>query len=61
MAGKLTLPGDPEFRLAFLAYLEWGTRIAIINSSTTEVPEKPDVPMPQLGWGVLGRPYQSKT
>jgi hemoglobin len=26
------LPGDPEFRSAFVAYLEWGTRLAMGNS-----------------------------
>ena len=25
-------PSDPEFRLAFVAYMEWGTRIALIMS-----------------------------
>jgi truncated hemoglobin YjbI len=26
------LPDDPEFRSALLAYLEWGTRLALQNS-----------------------------
>ena len=26
------LPDDPEFRSALLAYLEWGTRLAMQNS-----------------------------
>ncbi|HWD90486.1 MAG TPA: group II truncated hemoglobin [Mucilaginibacter sp.] len=57
-ADELTLPDDPEFRSAFVAYLEWGTRIAVINSNLDEVNESPDVPMPKWGWGVPGGPYQ---
>lgn len=56
-ADELNLPDDPEFRSAFMAYLEWGTRIAVINSNTSEVTESPDVPMPVWGWGVPGGPY----
>jgi len=56
-ADELKLPDDPEFRSAFMAYLEWGTRIAVINSNTDEVTESPDVPMPVWGWGVPGGPY----
>jgi len=26
------LPDDPEFRAAFVGYLEWGTRLALANS-----------------------------
>ncbi len=36
-ADELKLPNDPEFRSAFLAYLEWGTRIAIINSNLDSI------------------------
>lgn len=57
-ADELKLPDDPEFRSAFMAYLEWGTRIAVINSNTDEVTESPDVPMPVWGWGVPGGPYR---
>ena len=56
-ADELQLPDDPEFRSAFLAYLEWGTRIAVINSNLDEVNESPDVPMPKWNWGVPGGPY----
>ncbi len=31
-ADEAGLPSDPEFRSAMLAYLEWGTRIALANS-----------------------------
>jgi hemoglobin len=56
-ADEMSLPADPEFRSAFLAYLEWGTRIAVINSNLDEVSEDPNVPMPKWGWGVPGGPY----
>lgn len=56
-ADELTLPDDPEFRSAFVAYLEWGTRIAVINSNLDGIDEAEDIPMPQWGWGVPGGPY----
>jgi CDGSH-type Zn-finger protein/truncated hemoglobin YjbI len=31
-ADEAGLPTDPEFRAAFIAYIEWGTRIAVENS-----------------------------
>jgi hemoglobin len=44
------LPDDPEFRSAFVAYVEWGTRIALHNSQpSTEV--IPHAPVPRWGWG----------
>ncbi|MEO8201353.1 MAG: group II truncated hemoglobin [Gemmatimonadota bacterium] len=51
------LPADPEFRSAFVAYIEWGTRLAVLNSQPGEVPTL-DQPMPQWGWGVPGGPYR---
>ena len=45
------LPADPEFRSAPVAYLEWGTRIAMHNSRPgAEVVEH--APLPRWGWGV---------
>jgi hemoglobin len=44
------LPADPEFRSALVAYLEWGTRIALGNSQPgAQVPEH--APVPRWGWG----------
>jgi hemoglobin len=43
------LPDDPEFRSAFIAYIEWGTRMAKMFSNGAPGPEKK--PMPQWGWG----------
>ena len=57
-ADELNLPADPEFRSALVGYLEWGSRIAVLNSSAIENPIQPDAPMPQWGWGVPGGPYQ---
>lgn len=49
-ADEAGFPSDPEFRSAFVAYMEWGTRIALIMSQPSmEVPEKS--PMPKWGWG----------
>jgi hemoglobin len=43
-------PDDPEFRSAFVAYVEWGTRIALHNSQDdAEVTEH--APVPCWGWG----------
>lgn len=56
-ADELILPDDPEFRSAFLAYLEWGTRIAVINSQFDSVNGDEQMPMPEWGWGVPGGPY----
>ena len=44
------LPEDPEFRSAFVAYVEWGTRLAFANSQPgAEVVEQ--APVPRWGWG----------
>jgi hemoglobin len=44
------LPSDPEFRSAFLAYVEWGTRLALANSQPGAEPP-PRAPVPRWGWG----------
>jgi hemoglobin len=44
------LPDDPEFRSALVAYLEWGTRLALANSQPgAAVVER--APVPHWGWG----------
>jgi hemoglobin len=50
------LPSDPEFRSALLAYVEWGTRIALANSQPGAQPP-PEAPVPHWGWGEAP-PYQ---
>jgi len=57
-ADELTLPDDPEFRSAFVAYLEWASRIAVLNSKNESVTESQQSPMPKWGWGEPGGPYQ---
>ena len=57
-ADEVGLPEDPEFRSALVGYLEWGSRIAVINSSTSENPVKESEPMPKWDWGATGGPYQ---
>jgi hemoglobin len=50
------LPEDPEFRSAFVAYLEWGTRIAMHNSQPG-ADFAAHAPVPRWGWGEAP-PYQ---
>ena len=56
-ADAVRLPADPEFRSAFVAYLEWGSRLALLNSQDGAAPAL-DAPMPRWGWGEVGGPYQ---
>jgi hemoglobin len=58
-ADELKLPDDPEFRSALVGYLEWGSRLAVINSTTPENPIGSDAPMPKWGWGEVKGPYAS--
>jgi hemoglobin len=44
------MPDDPEFRSAFMAYVEWGSRIALANSQPGAEPP-PEAPVPHWGWG----------
>jgi hemoglobin len=50
------LPADPEFRSALVAYLEWGTRLALGNSQPGAKPAE-HAPVPRWGWGEAP-PYQ---
>ncbi|MBZ9939057.1 group II truncated hemoglobin [Mesorhizobium sp. BR1-1-16] len=52
------LPADPEFRAAVVGYLEWGTRLAVINSADGAVPPPEGAPMPGWNWGPPGGPYR---
>jgi hemoglobin len=58
-ADEVGLPSDPEFRSAFVAYLEWGSRLAVINSQPGAPIADETAPMPRWNWGVPGGPYQS--
>jgi hemoglobin len=44
------LPDDPEFRSALVAYLEWGTRLALANSQPDAAVVE-HAPVPRWGWG----------
>jgi len=50
------MPNDPEFRSALVAYLEWGTRIALGNSQVGAAVIE-HAPVPRWGWGEAP-PYQ---
>lgn len=54
---EVGLANDPEFRSALVGYLEWGSRIAVINSHTKDNPISESEPMPKWGWGETGGPY----
>lgn len=57
-ADEVGLPDDSEFRSAFAAYIEWGSRLAKINSNLGATCDLEEEPMPQWGWGVPGGPYK---
>jgi hemoglobin len=50
------LPDDPEFRAAFVGYVEWGTRLALQNSQPG-ADLVTQAPVPHWGWGVAP-PYR---
>jgi hemoglobin len=56
-ADELRLPDDPEFRSALVGYLEWGSRLAVLNSTTSDNPIDQQAPMPKWGWGEVKGPY----
>jgi CDGSH-type Zn-finger protein/truncated hemoglobin YjbI len=48
-ADEVGLPADPEFRAAFVAYFEWGSRIATETSQPGAKPPR-NMQMPQWNW-----------
>ncbi|MFL6112293.1 MAG: hypothetical protein ACJ786_13195, partial [Catenulispora sp.] len=48
-ADEAGLPTDAEFRAAFTAYLEWGSRLAIENSTPGALPPE-GLPVPRWWW-----------
>ena len=54
-ADEAGLPADPEFRSAFVSYLEWGSRIALANSQPGAQPPL-RMPVPHWDWGTAGPP-----
>ena len=57
-ADEVGVPDDPEFRAAFVGYLEWGTRLAVLNSQDGVAPPPESAPMPQWNWGPPGGPWR---
>jgi hemoglobin len=57
-ADQTGLPDDPEFRSAFLGYVEWGSRLAVINSQPHADTSQIEQPMPKWGWGEVKGPYR---
>jgi hemoglobin len=55
-ADELKMPDDPEFRSALVGYLEWGSRLAVINSQPDATVD-PNASMPKWGWGEVKGPY----
>ena len=55
-ADELGMPDDPEFRSALVGYLEWGSRLAVINSQPGATVDA-HAPMPKWGWGEVEGPY----
>src|SRR5262245_53603467 len=56
-ADELKLPDDPESRSALVGYLEWGARLAVINSQS-DGGVGSGSPMPKWGWGEVKGPYR---
>jgi CDGSH-type Zn-finger protein/truncated hemoglobin YjbI len=54
-ADDAKLPNDPEFRAAFVAYLEWGSRIGKENSQQNAMPP-PNMPVPRWWWVCGAKP-----
>lgn len=48
-ADREKFPNDPEFRSAFIAYFEWGTRMQQVFLSGVPIPN--NSPVPTWGWG----------
>jgi CDGSH-type Zn-finger protein/truncated hemoglobin YjbI len=54
-ANDAMLPDDAEFRAAFVAYLEWGSRIGKENSQQDAAPP-PNMPVPRWWWVCNAKP-----
>jgi truncated hemoglobin YjbI len=58
-AREAGLPNDAEFRSAFDAYIEWGSRLAVENSQTGARPPG-HMPMPHWDWNTAAGPPGSR-
>jgi hypothetical protein len=50
------LPNDAEFKAAFAAYIEWGSRLAVENSQKESQPP-PNMPVPRWWWVCDATPW----
>lgn len=50
------LPNDAEFKAAFAAYIEWGSRLAVENSQEASKPP-PNMPVPKWDWVCDATPW----
>lgn len=58
-AQEAGLPNDPEWRSAFGAYIEWGSRLAVENSQAGARPPE-HMPMPHWDWRTASGPPGSR-
>ena len=58
-AREAGLPNDAEFRSAFEAYIEWGSRLAVENSQAGARPPE-HLPMPHWDWNTAAGPPGSR-
>jgi CDGSH-type Zn-finger protein/truncated hemoglobin YjbI len=58
-AQEVGLPADPEWRSAFGAYIEWGSRLALENSQPGARPPE-HMPMPHWDWQTSAGPPGSR-
>jgi CDGSH-type Zn-finger protein/truncated hemoglobin YjbI len=58
-AREAGLPNDAEFRSAFEAYIEWGSRLAVENSQAGAKPPG-HMPMPHWDWNTAAGPPGSR-
>ncbi|MBO0728015.1 MAG: CDGSH iron-sulfur domain-containing protein [Acidimicrobiaceae bacterium] len=58
-AREAHLPNDAEFRSAFEAYIEWGSRLAVENSQSGAQPPQ-HMPMPRWDWHTAAGPPGSR-
>lgn len=59
-ADDAKLPTDPEFRAAFTGYIEWGSRIAVENSTAGAEPPE-NMPVPQWWWVCNAKPSSRRS
>ena len=55
-ADEIGMPDDAEFRSKLVGILEWGSRMAVVDSQTSENPVDPNAPMPDWRSGEPGAP-----